>query len=127
LVRVEQKNGAVVREYAGYDRLSGTEEQALLAAVYLPLVPLLNFFMPTRKLTSKTRIGSKEIKVYDEPRSPFLRLLESAELPQACKDTLLAQRALYNPVELQHTVNTAILRLRQRLAQANRIRTQEQT
>ena len=31
---VEQKNGAVVREYAGYDRLSGFEEQALLAAVY---------------------------------------------------------------------------------------------
>jgi hypothetical protein len=65
---VEQKNGAVVREYAGYDRLSGSEEQALLAAVYLPLGPLLNFFMPTRKLTGKTRTGSKEIKVYDEPR-----------------------------------------------------------
>jgi hypothetical protein len=30
---VEQKNGAVVREYAGYDRLEGLEEQALLAAV----------------------------------------------------------------------------------------------
>jgi hypothetical protein len=82
--------------------------------------------MPTRKLKSKTRTGSKEIKVYDEPRSPFLRLIESAELPQAYKDSLSAQCALYNPVELQHTVNTAILRLRQRLAQANRIRTQEQ-
>jgi hypothetical protein len=96
---VEQKNGAVVREYAGYDRLSGSEEQALLAAVYLPLVPLLNFFMPTRKLTNKTRIGSKEIKVYDEPRSPFLRLLESPELLPAYKDSLSAQCALYNPVE----------------------------
>ncbi|MDR2246462.1 MAG: hypothetical protein LBE17_07320 [Treponema sp.] len=34
----EQKNGAVavVREYAGYDRLEGLEEQALLAAVYRP-------------------------------------------------------------------------------------------
>ncbi|MDR2019827.1 MAG: hypothetical protein LBQ14_03585, partial [Treponema sp.] len=62
-VRVEQKNGAIVREYVGYDRLEGLEEQALLAAVYAPLVPLLNFFMPTQKLTSKTRVGSKEIKV----------------------------------------------------------------
>jgi hypothetical protein len=75
--RVEQKNGTVVREYAGYDRLEGFEEQALLAAIYKPLVPLLNFFMPTQKLSSKTRIGSKEIvetlfpKVYDEPKSPF--------------------------------------------------------
>jgi hypothetical protein len=81
---VEQKNGAVVREYIGYDRLSGVEEQALLAAVYTPLAPLLDFFMPTQKLVSKTRVGSKEIRVYDEPRSPFLRLIESAELPQEC-------------------------------------------
>ena len=122
---VEQKNGAVVREYVGYDRLSGTEEQAFLTAIYAPLAPLLNFFMPTRKLKSKTRIGSKETRVYDEPRSPFARLLESAELPQECRVSLSAQCALYNPVELQHTVNKTILRLRQRLAQANRIQTQE--
>jgi hypothetical protein len=124
---VEQKNGAVVREYVGYDRLSGFEEQALLAAVYTHLVPLLNFFMPSRKLISKTRVGSKEIKVYDEPRSPLQRLIECAELPQTCKDSLMAQCALYNPVFLQQNVNKAILRLRQRLAQANRTRTQERT
>ncbi|MDR0709958.1 MAG: DDE-type integrase/transposase/recombinase [Spirochaetaceae bacterium] len=123
---VEQKNGAVVREYVGYDRLEGLEEQALLAAVYTPLVPLLNFFMPTRKLTSKTRIGSKEIRIYDEPQSPFHRLIACAELPQEYKDTLKAQCALYNPVELQQNVNKALLRLRQRLAQINRIRTQKQ-
>ena len=121
-----RKQLPLVREYVGYDRLSGSEEQALLTAVYAPLVPLLNFFMPTQKLKSKTRIGSKEIKVYDAPRSPFARILESAGLSQVCKDSLSAQCALYNPVELQHTVNKAILRLHQRLAQANRIQTQEQ-
>ena len=120
---VEQKNGAVVREYIGYDRLEGIQEQALLAAVYQQLVPLLNFFMPTRRLKSKTRIGSKEIKVYDEPRSPFRRLIESSELHQDIKNSLHAQIALYNPVLLQHNVNKAILRLRQRLAQGNRIKT----
>ena len=120
---VGRKNGAVVREYPGYDRLCGTEEQALLTAVYAPLVPLLNFFMPTQKLKSKTGIGSKETRVYDEPRSPFARLVESAELTRACKDALSAQCALYNPVELQHNVNKAVLRLRQRLAQANRKQT----
>ena len=122
---VEQKNGAVVREYVGYSRLEGTQEQALLSAVYRSLVPLLNFFMPTQKLKSKTRIGSKEIKVYDEPRSPFQRLIESAELHQDIKKNLHAQIALYNPVLLQHNVNKAILRLRQRLAQGNRIKTLE--
>jgi hypothetical protein len=83
-------------------------------------------FTPTQKLKSKTRVGSKEIKVYDEPRSPFQRLIMYAELPQKYKDSLQAQCALYNPVELQQNVNKAILRLRQRLAQANRIQTQEQ-
>jgi len=28
---VEQKNGSVVREYVGHDRLEGAEEQAMLA------------------------------------------------------------------------------------------------
>src|SRR5215510_13392466 len=115
---VEQKNGAVVREYVGYDRLEGFEEHALLAGIYGPLMPLLNFFMPTRKLKSKTRIGSKEIKVYDEPQSPFQRLMESPHTPQKTKEALLTQIALYNPVKLQHNVNKAILRLRQRLAQS---------
>jgi hypothetical protein len=123
---VEQKNGAVVRTYVGYDRLEGGEEQALLAAVYRPLVPLLNFFMPTQKLKSKTRAGSKEIKVYDEPKSPFQRIIESVEVSQEIKDSLQAQIALYNPVELQHNVNNAILRLRRRLAQVNRIKTKGQ-
>jgi hypothetical protein len=123
---VEQKNGAVVREYIGYDRLEGLEEQALLSAVYAPLVPLLNFFMPTQKLTSKTRMGSKEIRVYDEPRSPFQRLIENEELPQEYKNSFRTRCSLYNPVELQQNVNKAILRLRQRFAQANRIQTQKQ-
>jgi len=122
---VEQKNGAVVREYIGYDRLEGIEEQVLLANVYQYLVPLLNFFMPMQKLKRKTRNGSKEIKVYDEPKSPFQRLIESSETPQKTKLTLSTQIALYNPVELQHNVNNAIIRLRQRLAQSNRIITKE--
>jgi hypothetical protein len=45
---VEQKNGAVVREYAGYDRFEGFEEQALLSDVHTSLIPPLNFFMPAR-------------------------------------------------------------------------------
>jgi transposase InsO family protein len=123
---VEQKNGAVVREYVGYYRLDGHEEQSLLSGIYEHLAPLLNFFMPTQKLKSKIRIGSKESKVYDAPRSPFQRLIESDELSQEVKDSLQSQIALYNPVELQHNVNKAILRLRRRLAQSNRIITKQQ-
>jgi hypothetical protein len=52
--------------------------------------------------------------------------MESEDLPQEYKESLKAQYALYNPVELQQNVNKAILRLRQRLAQPNRKHTQEQ-
>jgi hypothetical protein len=103
-----RKQQPCVREYLGCDRLAGSEEQALPAAVYRPLVPLLNFFMPAQKLTGKTRIGSKEIKVYDQLQSPFRRLSEPEELPRDIKDALAAQCALYNPVELQHSVSKAI-------------------
>jgi hypothetical protein len=126
LVRVGQKNGAVVREYVGYARLAGLEEQALLAAVNTNMTPLLNYFIPVQKLKSKTRVGSKEIKVCGEPRSPFQRLIESEDLPQASKNALMAQCALYNQVELQQNVTKASLRLRHRLAQANRLQTQKQ-
>ena len=123
---VEQKNGAVVREYVGYDRLEGFQEQTLLADIYKYLVPLLNYFMPSQKLKSKTRVGSKEIKVYDEPLSPFQRLMESTLTLQEIKDSLTVQIALYNPVMLQDNVNKSILRLRHRLAQVNRKSTNEQ-
>jgi hypothetical protein len=56
-------------------------EQVLPAAASAPPVPLLNFFMPAQKLKSKTRAGSQEIEVYDEPGNPFIRLAENPRLP----------------------------------------------
>jgi hypothetical protein len=110
---VEQKNGAVVREYIGYDRLEGNVLRERLAAVYRDLVPLLNFFMPTAKLESKLKTGSKEIKKNDAPRSPCQRLQESEALPSEEKAELSRLYGLYNPVELQHNVNKAVLALRE--------------
>jgi hypothetical protein len=45
-------------------------------------------------------------------KAPFKRLSESEEIPPETKVSLSAHIALYNPVELQHNVNKAILRLR---------------
>jgi hypothetical protein len=47
--------------------------------------------------------------------------MESTDTPQETKASLLAHIALYNPVELQHNINKTVIRLRQRLAQSNRI------
>jgi hypothetical protein len=116
LVRVEQKNSAVVRKHIGYDRLEGEALQARLAGVYRSLVPLLNFFMPTMKLESKVKAGSREITKYDAPRSPSQRLLEGEALPPEEKAKLTQLCALYNPVQLQHNVNKAIPALQEAVA-----------
>jgi hypothetical protein len=104
LVRVKQKNGAVVREYIGYDRLEGEVLQARLAEIYRSPVPFLNFFMSAMKLESKVKAGSKEIKKYDEPRSPCQRLLEGEVLPPEMKAGVARLWGLYNPVQLQHNI-----------------------
>jgi hypothetical protein len=116
-VRVEQKNGAVVREYAGYDRLESLEEQALPAAVYKPLVPLLNFFMPPKakpwRVPKRSRFTtSREARSSDSPKP--------SDCPGSTRIRSRPNAALYNPVELQRNVNKATLRLRQRLARSNR-------
>jgi len=67
----------------------------------------LNFFIPNKRLVSKTTVGSKTVKKYDQPKTPYQRLMESS-LPEETKARLAAERALYNPAELQYTVNKAI-------------------
>jgi hypothetical protein len=105
---VEQKNDHCVRQYVGYSRFDSPSEQQALATVYLPLCPLLNYFLPTSKLLSKTRVGSRVKKVYDAPRSPYLRLLDSPDISGAVKDELRRRYQLYNPVLLQQQVHQAV-------------------
>lgn len=105
---VEQKNNSLVRNYIGYYRLMGENHQQLLANVYSSLVPLLNYFIPVKKLVSKEKIGSKEVKKYDTAKSPFERLIESDKVTEETKNYLMSQHQLYNPVILQQNVNDAI-------------------
>jgi len=105
---VEQKNGAVVRNYVGYARFDTDKELSAMAKVYKSLCPLLNFFIPEKKLLRKTAHGSKTIKTYDRPKTPFQRLMESPHLSQELKDRLAGQRALLNPVDLQYAVHIAV-------------------
>jgi len=58
--------------YARYD----TEEQCqLLNELYSYLRLYTNFFLPTMKLKSKERVGSRVKKKYDQARTPYQRVL----------------------------------------------------
>jgi hypothetical protein len=104
----EQRNNAFVRNYVGYYRYDTEEELAALTRVYESLCPLLNFFMPNKKLVSKTTAGSKTIKKYDQPKTPYQRLLESSSVTIAEKAQLTCLYNLYNPVNLQQDVHRAV-------------------
>jgi hypothetical protein len=106
---VEQKNNSCVRNFVGYYRFSSQDECDALAAVYRPLCLLLNYFMPTQKLLSKTRVGSKIKKVYDKKAlSPYQRLLASPDLSDEYKNELAKRYKLFNPVKLQQEVHEAV-------------------
>jgi len=99
---VEQKNFTHVRELFGYDRIEDRALVALMNDIYQNYFnPLQNFFLPTMKILSKTRIGGRIIKRYDVPKTPFQRLIESAD-KESEKVKVLEKRYLeLDPIELQ--------------------------
>ena len=54
---VEEKNGAVVRRFIGYDRFESIEACRVLAELYQTLRLYVNFFQRSMKLVSKQRQG----------------------------------------------------------------------
>lgn len=99
---VEQKNWTHVRELFGYDRFDHETQVTWMNDVYERLWnPLWNFFTPVMKLQQKTRVGGKIIKVYDDPKSPYQRLVDSALLTPEQTLKLQEQFKKMNPFELK--------------------------
>jgi hypothetical protein len=101
---VEQKNWTHVRQLLGYQRLEQHELIPLINDLYQSWALLRNFFCPTLKLRSKIRKGSKTLRRYFPPQTPFQRLIESPHLSQEQKQTLQDQYQLLNPFELKEQV-----------------------
>ena len=98
---VEQKNWTVVRKAVGYLRYDTEEELKTLNELYKWLRLYTNFFQPMMKLLEKRRVGSKVRKKYDEPRTPYHRVLESQWVNKENKEKLKSQYDKLNPVELK--------------------------
>jgi hypothetical protein len=72
---VEQKNYSIVRRAVGYARYDTDEQCQLLNELYSYLRLYTNFFLPTMKLKSKEREGSRVKKYYDQALTPYQRVL----------------------------------------------------
>jgi hypothetical protein len=63
-----------------------------------------NFFQPTMKLVEKTRIGSWVIKKYDRATTPYQRVLNCSEVPEAVKRRLKRQYRSLNHASLKRNI-----------------------
>ena len=102
---IEQKNWTHVRQWLGYDRLDHPDVVPALNNLYTKEWRLFhNFFCPSVKLLSKKRVASKTIKVYDSPKTPFQRLMESPHIPKPAKQALVLQCRSLNPFQLRQAM-----------------------
>jgi hypothetical protein len=108
---VEQKNDSIVRRWVGYGRYDTDEQIALLNELYEVLRLYLNFFVPVMKLKEKERIGSKMIKRYDTPKTPYQRILEAEDVSQEVKERLQKQYQTLNLVKLKKNVDDVLKKL----------------
>lgn len=97
---VEQKNGAVVRRLVGYHRLEGPAAVQALNRLYAVSRIFVNFFQPSFKLASKTRIGSRVTKRYHAPETPCARVLASEAIPETTKERLRTILPTLDPLRL---------------------------
>lgn len=108
---VEQKNWLNVRRHVGHDRYNSKAAYAAFQQLY-PLVCLhVNFFRPVRKLVAKERQGAKLLKRYDQPMTPYQRLLASDALNDAARQALDRQFLSLNPAQLQRRIDLALRHL----------------
>ena len=101
---VEQKNYTVVRKTVGYMRHDTDKELEILNRLYSYLRLYTNYFLPTMKLSQKTRTGSKVVKRYEEPKTPYQRLLESPSLDRRVKQRLKVEYSNLNPAQLKREI-----------------------
>ena len=109
---VEQKNWTHVRQWIGYDRLDNPQVVALLNNLYCSEWRLFhNFFLPSVKLLDKERVGSKTLKRYDTPKTPYQRIMESTPIPESVKKSLSKQLENLNPFLLRKNMETKLKKI----------------
>jgi len=109
---IEQKNWTHVRQWLGYDRLDDLRVVPLLNDLYRSEWRLFhNFFCPSVKLLSKTRVGSKTIKLHDSPKTPYQRIIESPHVPDPVKKSLSKELEKLNPFMLRKTMEAKLKKI----------------
>jgi len=98
---VEQKNYTTVRQIFGYERLEWEELIPIMNKIYKIQNQFTNHFIPQFKLKSKVRVGAKIKRKYDEPKTPYERLMLDPLLADEFKQKLKMEHEALNPISLR--------------------------
>lgn len=102
---VEQKNYTHVRLLLGYSRIEDDQKIVPINQLYEVWGLFNNFFSPTLKLIDKKKIGSRYIKKYDVPTTPYQRLMESPHVDELKKTFLTEVFTNINPFRLKRQID----------------------
>lgn len=108
---VEQKNWSVVRRLVGYGRYETQRQVNQLNALYAVYRLYVNHFLPVQKLMAKVRAGSRVKKIYDDPKTPYQRVLDSDQVSSEAKRKLRAIHAQLKVVELRRQLDALLEQL----------------
>lgn len=102
---VEQKNWTHVRQLFGYYRLENKALVDLMNDLYQNEFALLhNYFCPAMKLKQKARVGAKIIKKYDQPQTPYQRLMHCDSITELQKKKMTVVYQSINPFDLKDKI-----------------------
>jgi len=102
---IESKNNHLVRRYAFYYRYDTPDELAVLNKLWPLVGDRLNYFTPTKKPIDwgQDRAGRRK-RLYDDPKTPFDRLVATEILSPAQQAELTAYRDSLNPLDLARRI-----------------------
>src|SRR5574344_837359 len=113
---VEQKNGSVVRGLFGEGRIDDMDLKDDLVRLCQEYSDYRNFCVPCTMLVSKRKKsrGKGFSKQYDEPKTPFQRVLDDPEVDEETKNRLRKRKSEINGIELFHRLTKRLRRIRAR-------------
>ena len=109
---IEQKNYTHVRKILGYLRYdSGPVQKAINELYQNELHIFQNLFLPSMKLSKKSRVGSKLKRSYDKPQTPLERVLKCPQADPVKVQRLKRLRDQTDPFELAKRLEQKLERI----------------
>lgn len=106
----EQKNWTHVRQLFGHERFGHPELVPLMNELYgREWSQFTNHFKPTFKLLSREKKDGKTKRIYEKkPQTPYQRLMDSPDIPEATKERLRAEHAVLDPFALKKNIEAKL-------------------